>query len=153
MTALAGYFGEYSSKMQPIGDRETKQLREAAQRKVESDKFEGMQKDFQKYVRRRHCTHSLCSVCSKGDIVNDMQQEEDSKVALVFSSCAQENRIYTCTACKMPKTKSDFSTRRFNRQQKNIIVAAKVAKYALVATNTFLTSGSFRCIHCTMTTP
>ena len=30
MAALAGYFGGYSSKMQPIGERETKQLREAA---------------------------------------------------------------------------------------------------------------------------
>ena len=38
--------------MQPIGDRETKQLREAAQRKVEGEKSEGAAKDFHKYVRR-----------------------------------------------------------------------------------------------------
>ena len=29
MAAIAGYFGGYTSKMQPVGDRETKQLREA----------------------------------------------------------------------------------------------------------------------------
>ena len=31
--------------------------------------------------------------------------------------------------------------------RRNVIVAAKVAKYALVASNTFLTSGCFRLIH------
>ena len=31
MAALAGYFGGYTSKMQPIGERETQQLRNAAQ--------------------------------------------------------------------------------------------------------------------------
>ena len=35
MAAIAGYFGGYSSKMQPIGERETRRLREAAQRTVE----------------------------------------------------------------------------------------------------------------------
>ena len=50
MAAIAGYFGGYTSKMQPVGERETKQLREAAQRKVEGEKTEGTAKDFQKYV-------------------------------------------------------------------------------------------------------
>ena len=52
MAAIAGYFGGYSSKMQPIGERETRQLQAAAQRKVEGEKKEGAAKDFQKYVRR-----------------------------------------------------------------------------------------------------
>ena len=50
--AIAGYFGGYTSKMQPIGERETKQLRDAAQRKVAGERSEGAAKDFQKYVRR-----------------------------------------------------------------------------------------------------
>ena len=52
MAAIAGYFGGYTSKMQPIGARETQQLREAAQRKIEAEKTQGVAKDFQKYVRR-----------------------------------------------------------------------------------------------------
>ena len=52
MAAIAGYFGGYTSKMQPIGERETRQLREAAERKVEGKKSQGAAKDFQKYVRR-----------------------------------------------------------------------------------------------------
>ena len=36
--AIAGHFGGYTSKMQPIGERETQQLREAAQRTVEGGK-------------------------------------------------------------------------------------------------------------------
>jgi len=39
MAAIARYFGGYSSKMQSIGERETRQLREAAQRKVEVEKI------------------------------------------------------------------------------------------------------------------
>ena len=38
MAAIAGYFGGYTSKMQPIGERQTKQLREATERKVEGEK-------------------------------------------------------------------------------------------------------------------
>ena len=38
MAAIAGYFGGYTSKMQPIGERETRQLCEAAQRKVEGER-------------------------------------------------------------------------------------------------------------------
>ena len=38
MASIAGYFGGYTSKMQPIGERETRQLREAAQRKVDAEK-------------------------------------------------------------------------------------------------------------------
>jgi hypothetical protein len=34
MAAIAGYFGGYTSKMQSIGEKETRQLREAAQRKI-----------------------------------------------------------------------------------------------------------------------
>ena len=52
MAAIAGYFGGYTSKMQPIGERETRQIRESAQRKVEGERSEGTAKDFQKYVRR-----------------------------------------------------------------------------------------------------
>ena len=40
MAAFAGYWGGYTSKMQCIGERETRQLREAAQRKVEGEKSE-----------------------------------------------------------------------------------------------------------------
>ena len=32
--AIAGYFGGYTSKMQPIGERQIKQLREAIERRV-----------------------------------------------------------------------------------------------------------------------
>ena len=52
MAAIAGYVGGYTSKMQPIGERETRQLREASERKVQGEKREGAAKDFQKYVRR-----------------------------------------------------------------------------------------------------
>ena len=52
MAALAGYFGGYTSKMQPIGESETKQLREAAQRRVAGEASEGQAKYFNKYVRR-----------------------------------------------------------------------------------------------------
>jgi hypothetical protein len=34
MAAIIGYFGGYTAKMQSIGEKETKQLREAAQRKI-----------------------------------------------------------------------------------------------------------------------
>ena len=52
MAALAGYFGGYTSKMQPIGERETQQLRNAAQRRVDCEPSEGRERDFQKSVRR-----------------------------------------------------------------------------------------------------
>ena len=35
MAAIAACFGGYTSKMQPIGERQVKQLREATERKVE----------------------------------------------------------------------------------------------------------------------
>ena len=38
VAAIAGYFGGYTSKMQPVGERETWQLRDAAQRRVEGEK-------------------------------------------------------------------------------------------------------------------
>jgi hypothetical protein len=52
MAAIAGYFGGYSSKMQSIGEKETKQLREAAQRKIEEETKDNDARDFQNYVRR-----------------------------------------------------------------------------------------------------
>ena len=52
MAAIAGYFGGYTSKMQPVGEQETKQLREAAERKVEGETSGGVADDFKKYVRR-----------------------------------------------------------------------------------------------------
>ena len=38
--------------MQPIGERQTKQLREATERKVEGEKSKGVAADFKKYARR-----------------------------------------------------------------------------------------------------
>ena len=38
--------------MQPIGERQTKQLREATERKVEGEKPKGAAEDFKKYARR-----------------------------------------------------------------------------------------------------
>ena len=52
MAAIAGYFGGYTSKMQPIGERQTKQLREATERRVAGDKSQGAAEDFKKYARR-----------------------------------------------------------------------------------------------------
>ena len=52
MAAIAGDFGGDTPKMQPIGERETRQLREAAERKVEGEKRASIASDFQKYVRR-----------------------------------------------------------------------------------------------------
>ena len=52
MAAIAGYFGGCTSNMQPIGERQTKQLRDASQRKVEGEKSKGPADDFRKYVRR-----------------------------------------------------------------------------------------------------
>ena len=52
MAAIAGYFGGYSSKMQPIGEREIRRLREAAQRKVEGEGRHAVAIDFQRYTRR-----------------------------------------------------------------------------------------------------
>ena len=52
MATIAGYFGGYTSKMQPIGERETRLMREAAERKVEGEKKSSTGSDFQKYVRR-----------------------------------------------------------------------------------------------------
>ena len=38
--------------MQPVGERETRQMREAAKRKVQGEKRGSTAVDFQKYVRR-----------------------------------------------------------------------------------------------------
>ena len=50
--AIAGYFGGYTSKMQPIGERQIKQLREAIERRVAGDKSLGAAQDFKIYARR-----------------------------------------------------------------------------------------------------
>ncbi|MDA8609321.1 hypothetical protein N9L19_00240 [bacterium] len=52
MAAIAAYFGGYTPKMQPIGERQTKQLREATERKVESEKSKCAAEDFKMYARR-----------------------------------------------------------------------------------------------------
>ena len=52
MAAIAGYFGGYTSKMQPIGERQIKQLREAIERRVAGDKSHGAAQDFKLYARR-----------------------------------------------------------------------------------------------------
>jgi hypothetical protein len=52
MAAIAGYFGGYTSKMQSIGEKETRQLREAAQRKISAEVKENETQEFHKYVRR-----------------------------------------------------------------------------------------------------
>jgi hypothetical protein len=52
MTAIAGYFGGYTSKMQSIGEKETRQLREAARRKISAEGKDNNTRVFQKYVRR-----------------------------------------------------------------------------------------------------
>ena len=52
MAAIAGYFGGYTSKMQPIGERQVKQLRESTERKVEGERSRGAAADFQTYARR-----------------------------------------------------------------------------------------------------
>ena len=41
MAAIAGYFGGYTSKMQPIGEKQVKQLREATERKVQGEPSRG----------------------------------------------------------------------------------------------------------------
>ena len=50
MAAIAGYFGGYTSKMQPIGERQIKQLREAIERRVAGDKSLGAAQDFKIYA-------------------------------------------------------------------------------------------------------
>ena len=52
MAAIAGYFGGYTSKMQPISERETRQLREGSEWNVQGEKRGSAASDFQKYVRR-----------------------------------------------------------------------------------------------------
>ena len=46
MAAIAGYFGGYTSKMQPIGERQIKQLREAIERRVAGENSQGAALDF-----------------------------------------------------------------------------------------------------------
>ena len=52
MAAIAGYFGGYTSKMQPVGERQVQQLREATERKVAGEPAAGAAGDFKKYARR-----------------------------------------------------------------------------------------------------
>lgn len=52
MAAIAGYIGGYTSKTQPIGERQVKQLREATERKVEGEPSKCVAEDFKKYARR-----------------------------------------------------------------------------------------------------
>ena len=52
MAAIAGYFGGYTSKMQPIGEKQVKQLREATERKVQGEPSRGAAEDFKLYARR-----------------------------------------------------------------------------------------------------
>ena len=52
MATIAGYFGGYTSKMQPIGERQIKQLREAIERRVAGNKSHGAAQDFKLYARR-----------------------------------------------------------------------------------------------------
>ena len=49
--AIAGYFGGYTSKMQPIGGQQEKQLREATERKVQGEPSRGTAEDFKIYAR------------------------------------------------------------------------------------------------------
>ena len=46
MPVIAGYFGGYTSEMQPIGERQVKQLREASERKVAGKPSAGAGADF-----------------------------------------------------------------------------------------------------------
>ena len=50
--AIAGYFGGYTSKMQPIGEKQVKQLREATERKVQGEPSRRAAEDFKMYARR-----------------------------------------------------------------------------------------------------
>ena len=52
MAAIAGYFGGYTSKMQPVGERQVQQLREATERKVAGEPAAGAAEGFKKYARR-----------------------------------------------------------------------------------------------------
>ena len=52
MAAIAGYFGGYTSQMQPIGEKQVKQLREATERKVQGEPSRGAARDFHLYARR-----------------------------------------------------------------------------------------------------
>ena len=52
MAAIAGYFGGYTSKMQPIGERQVKQLREATERNVEGEPSKRAAEDYNNHARR-----------------------------------------------------------------------------------------------------
>ena len=81
MAAVAGYFGGYTSKMQPTGERETRQLREAAERKMQGEKRENAARDFQRYVRR---------------LVKDLEMKGTIRTAVEsinLSLCASHNDV------------------------------------------------------------
>ena len=65
MAAIARYFGGYTLKMQPMGERQVKQLREAKDRKVEGEPSKGAAEDFKKYARRLVKDLELRRLCSK----------------------------------------------------------------------------------------
>ena len=52
MAAIAGYFGGYTSKMQPIGEKQVKQLREATERKAQGEPSRGAAEEFKLYASR-----------------------------------------------------------------------------------------------------
>ena len=49
---LAGYFGGYSSKMQELGQKDLKRLREAFERKVDRSTHKPLPKEYQEYFKR-----------------------------------------------------------------------------------------------------
>ena len=51
-STMAGYFGGYSSKVQDMGMKELKQLREALERKVDGTTKKQVPKAFQEYSKR-----------------------------------------------------------------------------------------------------
>ena len=51
-SVAGGYFGGYSAKMQDIGVKEVKRLREASDRKMQSDGPMGLNKKFALYSKR-----------------------------------------------------------------------------------------------------
>ena len=52
MAAIAGYFEGYTFTVQPIGERQVKQLREALERNMQGEPSRGAAEDFKKYTRR-----------------------------------------------------------------------------------------------------
>ena len=65
---------------------------------------------------QRSFKHFRCAMCDKVIVMKAMHQSEDCDGTMVCMSCAQDNRIYTCTVCKQAKTEADFSKRYYHRQ-------------------------------------